>query len=130
MARLFTVSEVNALIPRLTREFEALSNAREEARRAREALATLETKGRSNGKDLATEIRERQHALEEIGRKANVIIEGIGALGCDVKDVEQGLVDFPATREGRIVYLCWKLGEDEIRFWHELSTGFAGRQPL
>ena len=46
-----------------------------------------------------------------------------------LKDIEEGLVDFPSEREGRTVYLCWKLGEDVIGYWHELDTGFPGRQP-
>ena len=51
-------------------------------------------------------------------------------IGCELKDVHTGLLDFRSLREDRVVYLCWRLGEDEIRFWHELDTGFAGRQPL
>ena len=51
-------------------------------------------------------------------------------IGCEVKDVQTGLVDFRAMRDGRAVYLCWRLGEEDIAFWHELDAGFAGRQPL
>jgi hypothetical protein len=51
-------------------------------------------------------------------------------MGCELKGIEEGLIDFPSPREGRTVYLCWKLGEDSIGSWHELDTGFAGRQPL
>ena len=47
-----------------------------------------------------------------------------------LRDLERGLVDFPALREGREVYLCWVEGEDEIGFWHELDAGFVGRQPI
>ena len=47
-----------------------------------------------------------------------------------MKGVEPGLVDFPSLREGREVYLCWREGEDQIDFWHEVDAGFAGRQPL
>jgi hypothetical protein len=48
----------------------------------------------------------------------------------ELKDVEQGLLDFPHEREGRVVYLCWRLGEEGIGWWHDLDVGFAGRQPL
>lgn len=51
-------------------------------------------------------------------------------LGIQLKDVERGLVDFPAWREDREVFLCWHLGEDEVRYWHDLDSGFAGREPL
>jgi len=47
-----------------------------------------------------------------------------------VKDLDRGLIDFPAMREGREVFLCWERGEDDIGFWHELETGYAGREPL
>jgi hypothetical protein len=51
-------------------------------------------------------------------------------IGCELKGVEQGLIDFPALREGRVVYLCWQYDEPEVAFWHEVDAGFAGRQPL
>jgi hypothetical protein len=51
-------------------------------------------------------------------------------LGVELKGIDDGLIDFPTTREGRVVYLCWRLGEDEIGWWHETDGGFAGRQPL
>lgn len=54
----------------------------------------------------------------------------LAALGVEFKDYTQGLVDFPALREGRIVYLCWRLGEPAVEFWHEIDAGYAGRQPL
>lgn len=47
-----------------------------------------------------------------------------------IKDVQNGLIDFPSKREGRIVLLCWRYGEAEVAYWHEIDTGFAGRQPL
>jgi hypothetical protein len=50
--------------------------------------------------------------------------------GIVVRDIEQGLIDFPGHREGRQIYLCWRLGEDAVAFWHDRQTGFAGRQPL
>jgi len=60
----------------------------------------------------------------------NHLIERVQEMDCELKDIDQGLVDFRAEREGREVYLCWKLGEPDIRWWHELDAGFAGRRPL
>ena len=54
----------------------------------------------------------------------------IDSAGCHIKDLEGGLIDFPTIWEGREVYLCWKLGESEVGFWHEVDAGYAGRQPL
>lgn len=50
--------------------------------------------------------------------------------GCELKDLDAGLVDFPHHRDGQIVFLCWKRGEARIEYWHDLESGFAGRQPL
>ena len=57
-------------------------------------------------------------------------VQKLQQLGCLVKGVQQGLVDFPHMREGREVCLCWQLGEEDIGFWHEVDSGFAGRTPL
>jgi hypothetical protein len=130
MARLFTVSEADALLPRLRRDFADVHQLRADAQSIRAELNQLEARGQSNGKDLAAEIREHQTRLEELAAKAQSILESIVALDCEIKDVEQGLVDFPSDRNGRTVYLCWKLGEKTIEYWHELSAGFAGRQRL
>jgi hypothetical protein len=70
---------------------------------------------------------------EEIDREAariNGFVAELTELGCSFKGFEEGLVDFPSHHDGRTILLCWKLGEEEIGFWHELDTGYAGRQPL
>jgi hypothetical protein len=51
-------------------------------------------------------------------------------LGCELKDLDQGLVDFPSYRDDKLIYLCWKRGEDRVSFWHAIDSGFSGRQPL
>ena len=58
------------------------------------------------------------------------LIHQIKDLGVLLKDADQGLCDFPYMRQGRVVYLCWKLGEESIGFWHDIEAGFAGREPL
>jgi hypothetical protein len=57
-------------------------------------------------------------------------LDQLAEWGIELKDLSTGLVDFPAMREGRIVYLCWRLGELQVAYWHDLETGFGGRQPL
>jgi hypothetical protein len=57
-------------------------------------------------------------------------IKGILGMGVLVKDVESGLVDFLGRRTGREIYLCWRYGEDDIEYWHDLTAGYAGRQPI
>jgi hypothetical protein len=71
-----------------------------------------------------------QDRLQEIGFERTSFIDELEGLGIELKDPNQGLIDFPAMLEGRVVYLCWRLGEDVIQHWHELSAGFAGRHPV
>jgi hypothetical protein len=58
------------------------------------------------------------------------LIHKIHDTGAQIKDINIGLLDFPAQRDGREVYLCWKFGEGDIAFWHEVDAGYAGRQPI
>jgi hypothetical protein len=62
--------------------------------------------------------------------KFDALIHKIQAAGAQIKDINTGLLDFPAQREGREICLCWKYGEGEIAFWHEVDAGYAGRQPI
>ena len=68
----------------------------------------------------------RNEGVEHLAR----MIDEIHQAGCLVKDLEMGLVDFPSLREGQEIYLCWKLGEEHIGFWHGIEEGFSGRKPL
>jgi hypothetical protein len=69
---------------------------------------------------------EREKALQDVKDS----LAEIDAIGVQVKDLEQGLLDFPSLVDGRTILLCWKLGEKEIAFWHSPEDGFAGRKPL
>jgi hypothetical protein len=62
--------------------------------------------------------------------RLEALVERIQELGVLIKDVNTGLLDFPSLREGRQVYLCWRYGEEDIRYWHDVDAGFAGRQPI
>jgi hypothetical protein len=72
-------------------------------------------------------IDERGHAA---AARLGGLIEELGQVGCELKDLEKGLVDFPGMHEGRPIELCWMLGEPTIDWWHEPTAGFAGRQPV
>ena len=66
---------------------------------------------------------------DPVAKEINALLLEIAHLGVDVKDPDQGLIDFPATRRGREILLCWKLGEGErVSYWHDLDSGFAGRK--
>jgi hypothetical protein len=85
--------------------------------------------------------RARQTASEEVADQAEIEVEAAAArverlmkelepIGCQVKDLDIGLIDFPTRHQGRTVLLCWKLGEGKIEFWHETDAGFSGRTPV
>jgi len=128
--RVFSVDEANALIPRLVRHFEEIQRLQRQAEQLEVDLERLVELDRSNGRSHGADIKALESQVEGIVGRTNQIIDEFSDLGCEIKDIEHGLVDFPSQRDGRVVFLCWKLGEDQIRFWHELTTGFAGRQPL
>ena len=89
--------------------------------RGRRAIEQLDpaSGGSYPGRDVARSLVELSRALGEL--------EAVGVI---LRDVDRGLIDFPALRDGEEVYLCWLLDEDEVGFWHEPDTGFAGRRPL
>lgn len=128
--RFFTVDEANALLPEVEPLVVRLQRLGQELSEVRSRLAGLQWKVRANGHlapaDLAADTRRARELAEEV----QALVERIQALGCEVKDIELGLVDFPALRNGRPVYLCWRLGEPRVAYWHELDTGFAGRRPV
>ena len=130
--RLFTLEEANALVPRVRELLEDVRLRAEQLGALQERLEAFRERKRS-GDHADGEARVAAEALGEAQRLSEEIRElalEVQAMGVEIKDLRTGLVDFRAEREGRVVYLCWRLGEDQIRFWHELDTGFAGREPL
>ena len=120
----FTIPEARALLPRLSELFD-------EMRRHRRALVRL-TKHVDRARaaaDLGGGTPYGAAYLEHASAFA-IAYETIGETGVVVKDIVAGLVDFPHEYEGRIVYLCWRFGEESLDWWHEIEDGFAGRQPL
>ena len=130
--RLFTLEEANALVPRGRELFGSIHERMERLGELQQELEAVRARKRQ-GEHADGEAKLVTGAMATASRLSDEIrdlLRELQATGCEVKDLGQGLVDFRARREDRVVYLCWKLGEDEIRFWHELHTGFAGRQPL
>jgi hypothetical protein len=129
--RHFTPDEANEALA----EVGPLVERMVEHRRAHvEALARqeeLEGRIRGNGggippATLAAAAAEVESEARALARAIDEIVE----YGVEVKDIDEGLVDFPALRRGETVLLCWKLGEDEVRYWHTVEDGFAGRREL
>ncbi|MGH8245345.1 MAG: DUF2203 domain-containing protein [Gammaproteobacteria bacterium] len=129
-ARHFTISEAEGLLPRLTRLLQQIRPLKAKHDLNRSRIAELAGKIQSNGHGLEDTVRQTRQDAEQTAAELNALLVEVHELGCEVKDVDQGLIDFRALRDGREVYLCWKLGEEQISWWHDLDTGFAGRQPL
>jgi hypothetical protein len=131
MARIFTPEEANAALIELRPIVERIVEHRRNLTAAQIRQAELVTSIAGNGGDLQpSDLRE---VAETIQREADAIAEcaeQINGAGAQIKSLEEGLLDFPARRGNEDVLLCWKLGEDEIRYWHGLEEGFAGRKPL
>lgn len=124
--KLFTIQEANALLPsvrtilaRIQRAHRRLSHYRDDARKAAEA-AEQGGGGIADGVAYASVLTELTSEMTELD-----------TLGVQLKDFERGLVDFPSLRDGKVVLLCWQMGEgDELEWWHDVDAGFAGRTPL
>ena len=130
MPRYFTVEEATALLPRLRQILGEMQERKRVLDSLRQDLRLAAAKATGNGQLMEKELAEKRRAMEETARRLEEMAGQITEMGCELKGIDEGLVDFPARLEGRDIYLCWRLEEERIAYWHELHTGFAGRQPL
>ena len=130
MSRTFTLDEATALLPRLREILNEMQEKKPQVDAIREEIVAMTKTASGNGHLVSRDVRDRQKAAQVLIERLNQLGTEVSELGCELKGIDEGLVDFPAEREGRTIYLCWKLGEDAITHWHELDTGFGGRQPL
>ncbi|MBC8285101.1 MAG: DUF2203 domain-containing protein [Nitrospinae bacterium] len=122
--KLFTLQEANAfvpqlldLVPKIQKLSVSLNNDFPDIKNARE-------KAKWNGGS------EQGVVYLNAVLKYNNLMHKIEEVGCEVKGIREGLIDFPSIRDGKEVYLCWRMPEEEILFWHDLNSGFAGRKPI
>jgi hypothetical protein len=129
--RTFTPAEANAALAEVRPLAERMVAAKRALDRAQERRDELAGRIAGNGGGMPPQrLAETQ---EEIERRAGAlagILDELAEVGVVVKDLDGGLVDFPSVRDGEDVLLCWRVGEDEVAFWHGLEDGFAGRRPL
>jgi len=129
--RHFTPEEANALLEQVRPVAESLVAHRRAFTVAAARRARLTQRISGNGGDF--DPQEPSELDEQLQREAEAVahaVEELQALGVLVKDLDRGLVDFPALRDGEEVLLCWQVGEAEVAYWHGLEEGFAGRKPL
>lgn len=123
--KVFTVTEANELLPAVSPKLRLIQQYYEKLAKLREsAKAAAESSEFGGGMEGGTGYVK---TLYEIGK----LTTELNNLGIQLKDYSRGLIDFPTMKEGRVVLLCWQLGEaEEIEWWHEIEAGFAGRKPL
>jgi hypothetical protein len=129
--RRFTPAEANELLATVRPAVERMVEQARELRRAvarREELRGI-TGGNGGGFEPGVPA-EVDAAVESAAAELQRVVDELTAIGVQVKDLDSGLIDFPALREGEEVLLCWQLGEDEVAYWHTIDGGFAGRRPL
>jgi len=130
-AKLFTVEEANAMLPLVRAITMDLVRLSRDVIERRERLSHLLTGREVNRSDpYASELAQIEDEVRKDSERLQGYIEELRELGVEPKSGPEGLIDFPSLMDGRIVYLCWKLGEPEVAHWHELEAGFRGRQPL
>lgn len=129
--RYFTVEQANAALDDLRPVVEQMVEHRRRFLVAQDRRGDLTEQAGSNGGDLTpTDFGEVEEELELQAAALARCIEQLQAAGALVKDLDRGLLDFPALLDGEEILLCWHLGEDEIEFFHGPDAGFAGRKPL
>jgi hypothetical protein len=127
--KLFSVAQANATLPlvkAIVGDIAALaSNLRERHDRLNRVQTPVE---KSLSAAHREEVTQAEHEFERDQERLVEYVEELNGLGVELKDYYTGLVDFPCWHENRVVLLCWRLGEPEVAYWHEVDSGFAGRQ--
>ena len=130
----FTVEEANRRLPLVRAIVEDIVTLFADVHERKERLLRIRQKSRGASQSEPTpyeeELDQIERELEKDIQKLDDFVQELRDLGVELKDYANGLVDFPTIIEGREAYLCWKRGEDEIAYWHELDAGFQGRQSL
>src|SRR3984893_4184837 len=132
MPRFFTLQQAEKLLPEVEsalREAIALKSEYEEAEKERQSFSTRIALLGGVSVDSA-QLLDKKHRRESSAHRLKAAIEKIQEFGCLVKDLDTGLIDFPTLLNGVEVYLCWKVGEAGIPFWHGVDEGFRGRKPI
>jgi hypothetical protein len=127
--RLFTLEEARALLPTVRQLLTEIQAAKGEVDTKGAALARLMALTGGNG-HLESDLARARDDVEYAAGDLQDRIAELEDVGVELKGIDEGLCDFPSLREDHVVYLCFRLGENDIEYWHELDTGFSGRQPL
>ena len=132
LSRYFTLIEAEAALPEAERLLNVCMASKRDYDEADVKLTEFTQRiAVSGGMNVSrSEVAELNQRRDAAGRKLKSAVDGITDMGVQLKDLDIGLLDFPTLYKGEEVYLCWRLGESGIRFWHNVSDGFRGRQPI
>ena len=128
---LYSIETANDLLPWLEQQFKNLRMVNGDLANHKKTLADLLRNRGNNGHSSSEEvILSTREVVDRLTANMQEVLKGIDDLGILVRNIEMGLVDFPAERDGRLIYLCWISGESTVAFWHETNVGFTDRQSL
>ena len=128
---LYSIETANDLLPWLEQQFKNLRMVKGDLANHKKTLADLLRNRGNNGHSSSEEvILSTREVVDRLTANMQEVLKGIDDLGILVRNIEMGLVDFPAERDGRLIYLCWISGESTVAFWHETNVGFTDRQSL
>ncbi len=129
--KLFTITEANASLPLVRAITRDLVQASRELLDRRERVQQLMSGRRlASGNLYDEELAQIEEQLDQDAHRVQEYIDELQELGVEPRSAIDGLVDFPARLHDRMVYLCWKLGEERVQYWHEIDRGFSSRKPL
>jgi len=127
--RIFSIAEANAALRVLAPRIERLQALRREAERLHDLLEVMWNRLEEHESVLST-IGERQQELDGLSKEFSRLVDEVDATGVVLRDLDMGLVDFPARARGLPIFLCWRAGEARVGFWHGPAEGYAGRKPI
>jgi hypothetical protein len=131
MTTFFDIDSANAALEEVGPLLATLADQRAELIRLRDRTLAAHASAVGGGPDIDPEEAQRiKLRMQGIVDQMAAAVARIDSLGITLRDIERGLIDFPALVNGRQVWLCWELGEEQVAFWHELETGFGSRRPL
>lgn len=129
--KVFTIKEANKIIPLVSQTVIEIRAKAMEIIQLQDRIGVLALIG---GENVASpehaEYVEQRKDLQELVAQYNGHLEELQKIGCVMKDLSEGLVDFYGRKKNRLVFLCWKLGEKRISYWHEIESGYSGRRPI
>jgi hypothetical protein len=131
VGRTFTVSEANAALPLVKAIVTDLVELSRDVAQRRQRLLSLSRPDRRRREDpYEEELIQMERELEADAQRIGEYVDELRQLGVEAKSATDGVVDFPAVLDGRLIYLCWQLGEPEVAHWHERDAGYRGRQRI